>query len=266
MVIRRIREHAAAYNWFAVAVDLAIVAAGVYLGIQASNWNEARIEAEQGRSYRARLVGELDFNIRQHRLQSAYYHRTLAHGVAAMEAMQAGRTDDPAQFLIDAVQATQVDTSPAKSYIYNEMVSSGLVDRLGDEKVQQAASDYYVQVAANDRKLLDVHPYRNIVRGIVPYAIQAAIQSNCGDRYVRDRERIVGLELAETCKIRVDGPGAATAAADIRNEPGINRDLVRYLGSIHERIGSLDSTLVLAERLKQSLEPGPTSGAGAGSR
>ena len=44
MVVRRIREHVATHNWFAVSVDLLIVVAGVFLGIQASNWNEARIE------------------------------------------------------------------------------------------------------------------------------------------------------------------------------------------------------------------------------
>ncbi len=31
MVIRRVREHVASHNWFAVAVDLAIVAIGVFL-------------------------------------------------------------------------------------------------------------------------------------------------------------------------------------------------------------------------------------------
>ena len=44
MVIRRIREHVTTHNWFAVAIDLAIVVAGVFLGTQVSNWNESRLE------------------------------------------------------------------------------------------------------------------------------------------------------------------------------------------------------------------------------
>ena len=32
MVFRRIREHVAAQNWFAVGIDLAIVFIGVFLG------------------------------------------------------------------------------------------------------------------------------------------------------------------------------------------------------------------------------------------
>ena len=117
MVIRRIREHAATHNWFAVGIDLAIVMLGVFLGIQASNWNESRIEAEEGRSYRGRLIAELDFNTRQHRQQSAYYRQVLSHGLAALESLQSRKIADPSQFLIDTVQLTQVDTSPGKSYI-----------------------------------------------------------------------------------------------------------------------------------------------------
>ena len=47
MVIRRIREHVATHNWFAVGIDLAIVVVGVFLGIQASNWNAARIQSDE---------------------------------------------------------------------------------------------------------------------------------------------------------------------------------------------------------------------------
>lgn len=253
MVVRRIREHVAAYNWFAVGVDLAIVVAGVFLGIQASNWNDARIEAEQGVSYRQRLIEELDFNIRQHRQQSAYYRQVLGHGLEAMGTLQTGRANDPTQFLVDALQLTQVDTSPGKSYIYNEMVSSGLVARIGDETVQQAASDYYIQLAATDRALLEIQPYRDIVRGLVPYVIQAAIQENCGDRYVYHRQQIVGVQLAAECSPRLDPSLASTTADRLLGEPEIDRHIVRYLGLIHERLASLDNSLLLAGRLKKSL-------------
>jgi len=253
MVIRRIRQHVAAHNWLAVGIDLLIVVLGVFLGIQASNWNEARLEAVQGASYRQRLIDELDFNIRQHRQQLAYYQQALGHGQTALATLEKGATNDPTGFLIDALQLTQVDTSPAKSYIYQEMVSSGLVDSIGPEPVQQAASDYYVQVAATDRELLEEHAYRNIVRGLVPYAVQAELQEKCGDRHVFHNARIIGVRLVETCDLRLDKSVAGAAAAALRNEPGIQQELVRYLGSIHERLQALQDSLLLADRLKKSL-------------
>ena len=47
MLLRRITEHLKAQNWF--AIDFVIVVLGVFVGIQVSNWNEARQEAARQR-------------------------------------------------------------------------------------------------------------------------------------------------------------------------------------------------------------------------
>ena len=56
MAVRRIREHVASHNWFAVLVDLVIVTIGVFIGIQVSNWNAARLERGEARSYQLQIV------------------------------------------------------------------------------------------------------------------------------------------------------------------------------------------------------------------
>jgi hypothetical protein len=55
MIPRRIAVHVKAQNWFAVFLDFIIVVAGVFIGIQVSNWNAARIERGQEREYLSRL-------------------------------------------------------------------------------------------------------------------------------------------------------------------------------------------------------------------
>ena len=42
MRLRRIIEHLAAQHWTAVWIDSVIVVVGVFIGIQVSNWNQAR--------------------------------------------------------------------------------------------------------------------------------------------------------------------------------------------------------------------------------
>ncbi len=42
MLLRRVIEHVKAQNWTAVALDFVIVVVGVFIGIQVSNWNDAR--------------------------------------------------------------------------------------------------------------------------------------------------------------------------------------------------------------------------------
>ena len=42
MILRRITKHVKDQNWFAVVLDFFIVVAGVFIGLQVSNWNDAR--------------------------------------------------------------------------------------------------------------------------------------------------------------------------------------------------------------------------------
>jgi len=47
MLMRRAVEQLRQQHWMAVGIDLVIVVLGVFLGIQVSNWNEARIEQQR---------------------------------------------------------------------------------------------------------------------------------------------------------------------------------------------------------------------------
>jgi hypothetical protein len=253
MVVRSIREHASAHNWFAVAIDLVIVVVGVLIATQVNNWNQARIETEQSRSYRARLIGELDFNARQYRHQISYYRQVRGHGLAALAALE-GRSRPPARdFLIDAYQFTQVDTGPPKSYIYDEMVSAGMVERLGDDAIEEGASDYYLTIKANYDVHNAVFPYRTIIREIIPYAMQEAIRSECGDIFVYYRDRIIGVRLPEDCDAVIDPAQAEAAARTVQAVPRIGLELTRYLASTDEKLSLLGVNLQLTEDLHRKL-------------
>lgn len=58
MLLRRITKHTKDQNWTAVAIDFAIVVLGVFLGMQVSNWNEARQDRTEERSLLVRLLDE----------------------------------------------------------------------------------------------------------------------------------------------------------------------------------------------------------------
>src|SRR5688500_5613863 len=104
MVVRRIREHVTTHNWFAVAIDLAIVVLGVLIATQVSNWNEERIDRERAQDYRARLIDELDFNARQYAVQTAYYRRARDDGLKALAALNGSRPLSDREFVIAAYQ------------------------------------------------------------------------------------------------------------------------------------------------------------------
>ena len=253
MVVRRIREHVAAHNWFAVAIDLAIVVVGVLIATQVSNWNETRIETEQSRSYRERLIGELDFNARQYRHQITYFRDVRGHGLAAL-AMLEGEAAPPARdFLVAAYQFTQVDTGPPKSYIYDEMVSAGMVERLGNDAIEEGASDYYLTIAANYEVHKALFPYRTMIREIMPYPMQEAIRTQCGDIFVYHRDRIIGVRLPARCDVSFDPAKAELALRSIRAIPRLDLELTRYLAATDEKLGLLEVNLRLTEDLQRKL-------------
>ena len=253
MVMRRFRHHVETHNWFAVTIDLLIVGVGVFLGAQATTWNERRIEHDQSVSYRTRLIDELDFNAGQFALQRAYYQQVRGHALAVKAELRGpGRTTDQ-NFLIDAYQSTQIDITPGKRFIYDEMVSSGLVDRLGSEKLQAQASDYYLSNQAVETTYGEIPPYRAMMRTLIPEEAQALIRERCGDVRVLYQGRIIGSRLPNTCAISLDPTTVAAGVARIHREQGLDDALNRYLSWVNEKIGSLKLQLDQTRELRAAV-------------
>ncbi len=63
MILRRITEHVKNQNWFAVAIDFAIVVIGVFVGLQVQEWSEERADRKAERLVIERLIIEYEKNI-----------------------------------------------------------------------------------------------------------------------------------------------------------------------------------------------------------
>ena len=59
MILRSVMKHVRDQNWLAVGLDFVIVVVGVYIGIQVSNWNDARRDREAEALYLDRLDQEV---------------------------------------------------------------------------------------------------------------------------------------------------------------------------------------------------------------
>lgn len=256
MVIRRIREHVSAHNWFAVGVDLAIVVAGVFLGMQVNNWNEDRIQTEQAREYRARLIGELDVNRLQYRQQLAYYQAVRRHGLAVLDRLRNPGRPRGSDFLVDAYQATQFDIWPAKRFIYDEMASAGMVARIGSPRVQELASDFYLGVTATQRALAETPPYRHVIRSAMPYPVQQQIRARCGERLVASEGRIIGIALPDTCALDISPRLISEGVSRVGGQPDLERELTRHLATLDQTIGVLRLTIGQCEDALVALREG----------
>ena len=88
MVLRRVTEHLRQQHWTAVLIDLVIVVVGVFLGIQAANWNESRKERLEERRFYTQILDDL--RVDQQSLRGAQ-RRADAFDVAAEDTMRAMR-------------------------------------------------------------------------------------------------------------------------------------------------------------------------------
>lgn len=254
MVIRRIREHVASHNWFAVGVDFLIVVAGIVIGTQVNNWNQARIEGEQARDYRSRLIDELDYNAHQFIAQTAYYRQARAYGRQALAALEGTASLSDRDFLIAAYQLSQTDTTPAKTRIYDEMTSTGLVTRLGDARLQQLASDYYLGLDPSNRIVTETYPYRTLIREVMPYQMQKAIRDTCGDREVRYKGRLIGVRVIVPCTLALDPAASAAAVRAIRATPRLREEMTRYIASLDEKLDQLVPGISFSNQVRIELQ------------
>ncbi len=65
MLFRKISSHLKEQNWYAVFLDLLIVVVGIFLGMQATEWNESRKEKLEEHQYLVRLVNDAKASIRE---------------------------------------------------------------------------------------------------------------------------------------------------------------------------------------------------------
>lgn len=66
MLLRRVIEHVKHQNWTAVVLDFIIVVSGVFIGIQVSNWNEARADRGIVTAHLSEIAEDLNSHLEFH--------------------------------------------------------------------------------------------------------------------------------------------------------------------------------------------------------
>lgn len=254
MVIRRIREHVSSHNWFAVAVDIAIVVVGVFLGLQANNWNATRIERAEAEAYRTQIIDNLRANEVDIDARAAYYRQVREHSVAALAALETPGAATDEAFLIHAYQATQVWRRPLVRSAYDEMVGAGLSDRLGDPETRSNLTAFYAQLPQFDAAVMSETAYREVLRRAMPYAIQQAVRERCGDTTRRLSDGVLAATLPEQCVLGLDRALIERALARLAAVRDLDSDLTRHLSDLDQKLGAFRNYARRARELRLHLE------------
>ena len=183
MLLRRITHHVVNENWFAVFVDFVIVVVGVYVGIEVSNWNEARQEDARAQYFLERIGHDLTNDRAQATSKQQFWGDVVEYGQAAIAHAEKGELykGSTRQTVLAYYQASQVNPYAAVSTAYDELRTAGELSLIRNPALRTRLAEYYVNATSlQAQHLFQYLPkYREYVRGRIPHDIQRYIWDNC---------------------------------------------------------------------------------------
>ena len=237
MIFRRVKAHIEKENWFAVFIDFLIVVVGVFIGIQVANWNASSQQESTTQHYIERISNDLLASQDDIKQRLSYFNQTRNHALSALEALELDKTKLGSDFLIDIYQASQMLPREIGRDSYDEVLSIGANTAIPDVNVRKRIGAYYRSISALDKNLLDVMPYRDIVRRNMPYTVQAAIRKACNEVATTNQSGEAVIMLPTKCEPDLNEIQISKAVNAIL-ELDIEKDLTRQLSNLDLKINA----------------------------
>jgi hypothetical protein len=220
MILRRFTAGLRRQDWTAVLVELFVVVAGVFIGLQASNWNEAREQDEKGARFAESLKADLRAEAWGYEYDVRYWGNVLANANRIEQALSGKADLADADFLIIAFRATQYNENTRHRATYDELRSTGSLGLIRDAALRETAMRLYTtnnldNIVQEGR----ASPYRRLFRMTVPNAIQRELEAKCGDRpgIVGDYKTNFDDAINYPCAIDADRDAIAASVASLRS-------------------------------------------------
>jgi hypothetical protein len=181
LLLRRATEHLKKQNWAAVAIDLVVLILGVFIGIEAANWNSARHDTARGVAYLERIHDDLRTDIATFEQRLDFWSDVSHRGQIAIRYGETGQTGDHTNWevLRSHFEASQIWFFTPANSTYEEMKSAGELDLVRSVQLRAALARYY-QAAERNRQIFELlPPYRERVRGRMPLQVLTYMWDRC---------------------------------------------------------------------------------------
>jgi hypothetical protein len=215
-------------NWTGVAIELAIVIVGVFIGMEVSNWNQARIDRRETVLMLEQLAPELQLQIKFLETAKSYYATTRQYADQALAGWQGDRSISDEQFIIAAYQASQVYGIIINADNWSLMFGGEDLRNIDDPALRRNMELVLTQDYGPVRFEAVSTNYREQVRRVIPIHIQDRIRQECGDR----GENYYLTTLPPTCSMRIAPAEAKRIAAALRARPELAGELHWHLAAV----------------------------------
>jgi hypothetical protein len=195
LILRRLSISLKDQNWTAIWIEFILLVAGVFLGIQVSNWNAARADDARAQAYVGRINANLETDLLSIHRREVFWPQVTAYGKAAIHYAETGEKVDGSAWktVLAFYQASQLWQWSATDATYQEMRSAGELGLIRDVKLRDALGQYYLESGPAVDYLFKLQPeYRKIVRGLTPSVAADHIWAKCwsqpevGEQYLFD--------------------------------------------------------------------------------
>ena len=243
MILRRLARNLKQQNWTAIWIEFILLVAGVFLGIQVSNWNEQRETNQKAAVFTERLKADLRKEDWGYLLMVDYNRQVLANANRVVDALE-GKADMPDEaLLVSAYRATQYKQRVRRRSTYDELTSTGTIGLIRDARLRDTAIRLYniVTLEVTAREGLESH-YREAFRMTVPNEVQRTLARQCGDHIILpgNYAAIPGV-LDYPCRTGLSDQAIADAAAALRANPELLPYLRLRVADLETRIADLTS-------------------------
>lgn len=223
MIFKRAAARLRAQDWVAITIELGIVIIGVFIGIQVSNWNQARLERRETQQMLARLKPELDYLLENCAAARAYYRITRRYADTALAGWRRDPRVSDHDFVVAAYQASQIYETATNNAAWGNIFGADRLRTIEDPALRSnLAFLMYADTRPTDTRAVDT-PYRANVRKIIPVEIQDAVRAKCGDQRPADNPQL--FYLPERCELEIPASAASEAASALRSHPALIEDL-----------------------------------------
>lgn len=251
MILRRLSANLRAQNWTAIAIEFLIVVIGVFAGVQASNWNQARVERQDTLRLLHQLRPELRFQLAQHEKLDAYYATTGAYAKEALAAWKGDPGISDRQFVIAAYQASQITGLTYNAANWGNIFGSNQIQNIRDDNLRtRLIRVLTINDSLTDWKTLRTD-YRQDVRHLIPSDIQDAIRAKCGDRAHGGN---IAETLASVCDIPLPPAEVAEAAASLRSHPKLVDELAWHRAEVSTFLNNNGEFMITLRQLAEAID------------
>lgn len=241
MSLRRVITHLKDQHWTAVAIDFVIVVMGVFVGIQVSNWNQARVTDQQAGVFTQHLKEDLREEDWGYQPMIIYYRQVLVNADRAVDALSGAATASDEALLVSAYRATQYKNKLRRRATYDELVSTGTIGLIRNQSLRDTAMRVYNMPTFEHMVREGMESkYREQFRMTLPNGVQRALAKACGDHFVPVGDyRGIRNALDYPCRTGLPEPTIHAAAIALRSNPMLVPLLRLRIADIETRLADL---------------------------